>query len=653
MQLEQLGEKSWVARSTFEERHIPKSCGFRWNPAQKVWWTDDPDKAAKLAAYAPEEVKAQLDAMAAEKEAVIAASRATDADIDIPAPEGLTYLPYQRAGIAYASQRPCSLIGDEMGLGKTIQAIGVINADPGIKFVLVVCPASLKINWSRELMKWLTRKYSIGIANGGALPATDIVIINYDILRKHRDALRKHRDALRARQWDVMIVDESHYLKNSKAGRTQEVFGKWDKDPEKRLEAIPAARKVFLTGTPIPNRPIELWPLLKSMELPDFKNWQTYVRRYCAGQRTRFGWETSGSSNLPELQEKLRSSIMVRRLKRDVLTELPPKRRQIIELPVNGSTKAVRDESAAWAARQDLIEDLRLAVELSKASDDPADYQEAVAALGEGLKTAFTEMSKLRHGTALAKVPHVTQHVIDAIDSSGKIVLFGHHKDVLYSIGGGLKEAGYKAVYLTGDMAGSDRQASVDAFQNDPTVQVIILTIGAGGVGITLTAASHVIFCELDWVPGNLSQAEDRCHRIGQENSVLVQHLVLEGSLDATIAQRIVAKQEVIDSALDRIHETIKAEPIIPSDPPASAKKSRDDLGKIAETLTAEEIIQIHQDLRILAGMCDGARAKDGAGFNRFDARIGQDLAFAPTLTPRQAALGKQITRKYRGQLGR
>ena len=642
MKLEQLGANSWVARSTFEERALPKSVGFRWNPAQKIWWTDDPQKAARLIEYADEAVKEEINNIEQNRKAAIESSKAVEADIEIPVPEGLSYLPYQRAGIAYASSRQHCLIGDEMGLGKTIQAIGIINADSTIQQVLVVCPASLKINWHRELNKWLTRPLSVSIANGD-FPDSDIVIINYDILKKYRRSLR-------SRTWGLLVCDEAHYLKNPKAQRTNEVLGKYDKDPVKRLEAIPAIRKVYLTGTPIANRPIELWPILKSTGLSDFQNWKHYVTRYCAGATTRFGWDVSGASNLGELQEKLRSQIMVRRLKKDVLTDLPAKRRQIIELPVNGAKGIISEEAAAWQARKEIIENLQMSVELAKAGDKEA-YDEAVKKLSEGMLAAFTEMSKIRHETALAKVEYVVEHVAEAVDSSGKVVLFGHHKDVLYSVKKQLEEKEIQCVTLTGDMGQAERQVSVDRFQTDPNVQVFIGTIGAAGVGITLTAASHVVFAELDWVPGNLSQAEDRCHRIGQKGSVLVQHLVLDGSLDATIAKRVVEKQNVIDSALDTRPE-IKSEPIIPFDPPATSKKSRHDFDKLAEEITSDEIEKIHRALQILAGLCDGARSVDGMGFNKIDAGIGRDLAARQSLTPRQAALGKLIARKYSRQIG-
>ena len=293
---------------------------------------------SRIRAKDPEFPPSPFGDLAKEKGKAIESSKAVDVDydLDIPAPEGLEYMPFQRAGIAYAMARENTLIGDEMGLGKTIQALGVINADPTIRDVLIICPASLKINWQREAQKWLVRPMTVGIVSTKEpFPDTDIKIINYDILTKFKSQLR-------AINWDFLVVDEVHYLKNPKALRTAQVFGKWNKDPSKKIHPLDAKRRAFMTGTPIVNRPIELFPLLKFTGI--FKNWKHFVERYCNGHQTRWGWDVSGASNLGELQGKLRSTIMVRRLKKDVLTDLPPKRRQVIELPQNGCVDAIRAE---------------------------------------------------------------------------------------------------------------------------------------------------------------------------------------------------------------------------------------------------------------------------------------------------------------------
>ena len=668
----------FVADSSFREKDIPKGAGMRWNAPAKRWETLDWHVAAKLAGYCDDGAKAAVEHAQQAEAASIEASRATDADVDVPAPEGLRYFPFQRAGIAYASSRPNTLIADEMGLGKTIQALGLINADETIRSVLVICPASLRLNWRREAKRWLVRPNTVimGTTKGipasadaflAGMPANHVValVVNYDILRQWRETLRSVT-------WDLLVADECHYLKSHKAQRTAEVFGQRanEEKGKERIDPIPARRRAFLTGTPIVNRPIELWPLLKACGWP---NWRDYVTRYCAGYEDKYGWKVGGHSHLEELQEKLRSTIMVRRLKRDVLTELPPKRRQVIELPANGAAAAVSAEAEAWQAHQERIAALQSAMELAKASDRDEDYRAAVEALREGMQVAFTEMSRLRHETALAKVPYVVDHLTEAVDSSGRVVCFAHHHDVIAAIRQGLKEAGIESVALTGEMTNmADRQESIDRFQGEhlvmrdgkPTMEplpgdpppVFVGSIQAAGLGITLTAASHVVFAELDWVPGNMSQAEDRCHRIGQTDSVLVQHLVLEGSLDAEIANRLVEKQAVIDKALDAQTEAgAMIDPdwasLIAVGEIATRNDSRAAIMEQAQAMTAAEISEVHFRLRFLAGMCDGALKRDGSGFNRYDTRIGHELAVQETLTPKQAALGHRLVQKYHGQL--
>ena len=448
----------------------------------------------------------------------------------------------------------------------------------------------------------------------------------------------------------MLISDESHALKNPKARRTQQVLGRWDRDPEKRIARIDADRCLWLTGTPILNRPVELWPLLKRTGWRG--SWKDYVERFCAAYRDRWGWKVDGASNLDELQSLLRQTIMVRRLKADVLTELPAKRRQVIEIPANGAAGTVAAEAHAWALRQDEVAMLQAAVELAKASDDEEEYREAVRALQVGMMAAFTEMSALRHETALAKVPWVIEHLADAVEG-GPVVCFCHHRDVVKAVAAGLKERDIESLLATGDMATDDRQTNVDRFQAGDA-PVFLGTIGAAGTGITLTAASHVVFAELDWVPGNITQAEDRCHRIGQTNAVLIQHLVLEASLDAILANRLVEKQAVIDAALDDpIEGAVEPEwgSLITPLEPASRNARRSHIAAEATALTPMDVVLIHEQLRFLAARCDGAIALDGAGFNGIDSPIGKSLAALPMLSPKQAALGQRILQKYRGQL--
>jgi len=650
------GRERFEFVSTIEWKDIPKTAGFRWDGKVAYrWWTTSLPDARKLNDYADDSAKAKM----AEMEATIEASRSADVDIELPVPEGLNYFPFQKAGIQFASSRPNTLIADEMGLGKTIQALGVVNTDPSIKSVLIVCPASLKTNWKREAEKWLTRPMTVGVANSkDGVPETDIVVINYDILKKFAPKLSK--------TWDLLVADECHYAKNYKAQRS------------KALYSIEAKRRIFLTGTPILNRPSELFPIINALDSQSWPKFFAYGMKYCAGKNTRYGWDFTGASNLDDLQERLRSTVMIRRLKSQVLKELPPKTRQVIEMPTNGHIRLVKAEQKAVLAQEELLAELRVRVELAKASEDPEVYKNAVQELKDACSASFEEISRLRHETALAKVDLAIDHLKNMLDSTDKIVVFAHHKDVVSSLMDGLSE--FNPVKLTGDMDQDARQESVDRFQNDDSCRIFVGSILAAGVGLTLTASSTVVFIELDWVPANMSQAEDRCHRIGQTHNVLVQHLVLEGSLDAHLAQTLVSKQNVIDQALDTNHQSDDVEAvdsileairnvhlkrkeeaekeeglrqqIKTAETVAATKMVRQEaIEKQAAQLTSQQIKAIHTALQMLANVCDFAMMEDGCGFNKIDAGVGHSLAAQESLTPRQAVLGRSIVMKYHRQI--
>ena len=535
----------WIAVFPFDRdiNALLKSKGFKFDWDSKKWFT--------LSEAVARSVDPATAAQAvAEANRSIAMSRAVSAVVAVPAPAGLAYLPYQLAGINYAQNRKATLIADEMGLGKTIQAIGLINSDPAIRKVLVICPASLKLNWQMEMRKWLVGEQSVELANG-LWPAADIVIINYDVLAKWRTAI----DAV---DWDLLVVDEAHYVKNPKALRTKLLLGSKDGS----VQPIKAARRVFLTGTPIVNRPKELWPLVEALDPQDMgRSFFGFMKRYTNAHQIDAGraglkWDFSGASNLEELQQRLRSKFMIRRLKADVLTELPAKRRQIIPVQATGAAaRAVEAERAFHAAMEAEAAAARAEAERMRAAGDREGYEAAVARLRNAQSIKFEEMSRLRHQTAVLKIPHVIEHLTECLEGEEKIVCFVHHHDVADA----LAEAFPGAAVLTGQISNmAVRQAAVDRFMTDPQCRLFIGSIGAAGVGLTLTVASHVVFAELDWVPGNVSQAEDRCHRIGQRNSVLVQHLVFDASIDARMAKVIVEKQAVIEAAVDRPTEAVE-----------------------------------------------------------------------------------------------
>jgi SWI/SNF-related matrix-associated actin-dependent regulator 1 of chromatin subfamily A len=553
----------FVLECEYEDRFTPKDAGLQWHAGERckrpkcsacaadigrAWHTADVLKALKLAEHASSELRADImrraqpmaeEQVASERDRARAArvlklqrvrslqaSGATDSTLEVPAPDGLEYMPYQRAAIAFALSRPNTLIADEMGLGKTIEALGVVNADSTIQRVLIVCPASLKLNWKREAERWLTRPMQCEVAGKSFPEDADVVIINYERLGKWESQL--------ARGWDLLIADECHYVKNRDAKRT------------KRLFAIKSPRMLFLTGTPILNRPIELHPIAGHLAPEAFGDFWTYAKRFCSPVRNNYGWDFNGAANLDELHELLRSTVMIRRTKAGVLPDLPPKRRQVIELASDSMTRLIARETKAWDEHSHALAEIRGRARASSKGADAA--PDELTQLRKQLNVAFGELSKLRRETALAKVPLVVEHMRNAIESSGKLVVFAHHRDVISALA---EPFGDAVVTLTGEHTLEQRQSNVDRFQDDPDCALFIGSITAAGLGLTLTAASHVMFAELDWVPAHLTQAEDRTHRIGQENSVLVQHLVLQDSLDARMIKTLIKKQRIVDKVVD------------------------------------------------------------------------------------------------------
>jgi len=619
----------FIWRGDYKTKDVPKAAGFRWNPDLRHWWTNDATKAQRLTQYATPEALTAL----APVTTALAESRASgplmaaDAPlVDIPLPTGVKLLPYQAAGVQALLKRPNALLADEPGLGKTIQAICVkLNARPDIKRVLIVCPAYLKLNWAIELDKFSTRKeLTVGHATTKVVPDTDIIVAHYDVFSRACPS----RDALKDIAFDAAIFDESTALKHPDSARCQHSLG-YERKGKPSIRGINAREKLFLSGTPATSRPIELFPVLHALDPVAWPSFVSFAYRYCAAQKTRFGFDVSGSSHSAELQDRLRSTVMVRRLKADVLTELPPKQRQVIEIDAEDG---IDPADATFLAR---IKAEQSAVEAAK--DDAVAYAEAVRKLNASL-ASFDEISALRLSIAKRKLPAILAHVQDALDSGEKVVLFGHHKEILNAIA----EA-FNVQACHGDMPQADRQAAVEAFQAGQT-SLIVCGYYAMGMGVTLTAARLVIVVECDWLPAIVQQAEDRCHRIGQRDSVLVQHLVLNGSLDAYMAKMVVSKQAVLDAVLD----TSTAITVDLPEPAAPRAEST----PTAPTLPAAQVAAVHANLRALAGVCDGAQEQDGQGFNGLDSAFGKSLARQARLSDRQALAARKMLAKYKGQLG-
>ncbi len=586
----------------------------------------------------------------AEREKRVDMSGATSAEITLPKPDGLEYMPFQKAGVRYCldvfrTQDAGVLIGDAPGLGKTIQAIGVINATPEISRILIICPMTLKSNWERELTRWLVRPLTIGHATSEFWPRTDIVIAHYNILHKFPTRLTTY--------WDLLVVDECHRAKNAKARQTRCIVGHKPSRNEaaqgvQPTSGIPAKRKLMLSGTPFENRPAELWPIVSYIAPGLFSSRSAFEKRYCGGMMGSHGWEAVGATNLPELGERLRGCCMVRRTKEEVLKELPPKTRVVIELSSEGLGESVRREQGEWAKYGGELEAAHVRIELAKASEDESEFKAVVADLRKKMGVAFTELARVRHETALAKLPAMIELLREEIEELGsvKVVVFAHHTDVLK-----MAHAAFPlSVLITGETPADERDKTVQRFQTDRNCGPFFGSIRATGEGITLTAASTVVFFENDWTASKMAQCSDRCHRIGQKDNVLVKYYILPGTIDAHMIQTWIKKEEILEQALDTELEELAAEPSLA--PKAEPLATRHQLTVSATAITAAQRSAILDALRNLSAMCDGARAIDGQGFCKFDVAIGKSLALQSALSPMQAALGQKLLKKYARQLG-
>ena len=499
--------------------------GRKWDSKRKVWIAPQTslEEAVDLA-YAwdftfNEDMIREIDAVVDDGYRRENLSSAQEAVLEIPGlatehPESGTPLelrPFQKAGVAYAVETKRCFIADEMGLGKTVQALAAIQHQKAYP-CLVVCPASLKTNWQREVRTWLPGKTTHIVDNQIGVKNSDVVIINYDILNKQKDALAKVG-------FQSLVFDESHYAKNGNAQRTKAL---------KSLAAtIPESGMVLaLTGTPVLNRPIELVSQLEIIDrIEEFGGSWSFRKRYCDANYNGYGWDFNGCSNAEELNELLRRTCYVRRNKEDVLKELPEKGRYRIETELSGKS----------------LKNYRMA---------EADMLAWLQSEGKGSTSAehLSRITVLKRLAGEGKLEAATEWIETFLDSTGrKLVVFAHHISVVDALAerfGGLRVAGKDSAEA--------RQEAVDKFQNDPDAKVIVLNMKAGGVGLTLTAASDVLFVEQGWTPAEHSQAEDRCHRIGQDaDNVSAWYLLAEKTIDDDIYDLIEKKRITVDAVTE------------------------------------------------------------------------------------------------------
>lgn len=520
--------------------------GRRWDSQRKLWVV--PLSAANIMALIPElapelrqEMEKRLQEAATRHADSLQQSSATDAELNIPTLRG-ALLPFQRAGVQFALLHRGVLLADDQGLGKTVQSLATVEHLSTYPTV-VYCPAVVKLNWKAEIGKWLPHRkvavLGVGKRAAGVPPAeADFVVLNYDIASKHQDMLLDL--GLRA-----VIADESHYLKNRKAARTRAVS--LVVEESKRLEKV-----LFMSGTPVLNRPAELAEQLRMLGILDteFGGFKAFAFRYCAAYSDRFGLHTDGASNLEELHRRLRETCMVRRLKRDVLAELPDK--TLITVPVGIDNKAEYEKAdaqfSAWL-HDKLSADTEFLQSIAHLS--PAAHRLAMTKRVEKTLRAevLAQRGALRALAGRGKVADAVAWIREFHESSGdeKLLVFAHHTEVQSAL---LHEFPGNLHILASDSP-EQRQAAVTAFQNDPSKWLMVLSTPAAQTGLTLHAASNELFVEYEDTIGAHAQAEDRAHRIGQKNAVMVYRLHVEESIDDDMEAALAHKQEVFDATLN------------------------------------------------------------------------------------------------------
>mgnify|MGYP003663065409 FL=1 len=409
------------------------------------------------------------------------------------------------------------ILADDMGLGKTSSAI-MAAISLNLEKILIICPASLKVNWKREIENY-TRD-TVGIVEGKKWEDGKYVIVNYDILKNFHTSPKSidKKTTILDSKFDLVIIDEAHYVSNGKAQRTKLVNNLTSK----------IDRLWLLSGTPMTSRPMNYYNLLKLVGSRVSNNWINYVRRYCDGKQIFRGyrkiWLTFGATNLEELRDKTNDKVL-RRLKEDVL-DLPDK----IITPIHMELKSKSYED-----------------EMGEYLDWKRQHR------GSGLSIQLAKLMKVRQIIALEKVKETIQLIDQCLQQDKKVIVFTNFTEPLMTLHEKYKK---ESVILNGAMKKEDRQESVDRFQNDDKVRIFIGNVKAAGVGITLTAAEVVIFNDLSFVPSDMSQCEDRAFRIGQDKKVSCLYPIYDNTIERTIYELVNKKKSVIDTVMgDNINE--------------------------------------------------------------------------------------------------
>jgi SWI/SNF-related matrix-associated actin-dependent regulator 1 of chromatin subfamily A len=421
-------------------------------------------------------------------------------------------LEHQKIAIEELLKNKKYILADDMGLGKTTSTI-IASLETGAKKILIICPATLKINWQREYQLY-SDKSSYVCEGKNYSEEADIVIMNYDIIKNFHDAKDRENSLMVKSKFDLVIIDEAHYVQNVQAQRTKLI-----NDLVRNID-----RLWLLTGTPMTSRPINYFNLLSLVDSPVAKNWMAYVIRYCAGYQFRVGprkvWNVTGASNLEELRDRTGATVL-RRLKEDVL-DLPEK----IITPVY----------------------LRLrSKDYEELMGEYYNWYEKNPEESKNLSIQFTKLTQVRQLIADEKTQHTIEIAENIIEQGKKVIIFCNFTHSLETI---FNHFGKAAVRLDGSMSKPNRQDSVDRFQTDDKVKVFVGNVKAAGVGITLTAAEAVIFNDLSFLPSDMAQSEDRAYRYGQKNNVLVYYPLFENTIEGVIYDIVQNKKRIIATVM-------------------------------------------------------------------------------------------------------
>ncbi|HEY5187389.1 MAG TPA: DEAD/DEAH box helicase [Solirubrobacteraceae bacterium] len=441
--------------------------------------------------------------------AAVRDSRATSAD---PIPAAATALngelaPFQWAAVRYALAARRTFLSDEQGLGKTVEALATLEAD-GAYPAVVICPAAMKLGWEREAQRWLPHR-SVAVISGRVAvpPRGEITILNYEIVAAHRQALGRTRPR-------AIVIDESHYCKNPSAKRTQAV---------RALAAtVPAdGLRLALSGTPVLNHVDELIAQLRVLgRLEDF------------GSGARFARQFRGQVSEERLHWHLRRRCFVRRLKSEVLPQLPPKRQVVVPVTLT-------NEAEYRLAERDVIEWLRT---------QPLDLKELNARIAATLRAQrLAQLGALQRLAARGKLAAALAWIEDFLASGEPLVVFARHREVQRAVLARFPEA----LHLFGEDSLPARETAIADFQRADGPALIVGATRVAAQGITLTRASNVAFLELEWTPAMHDQAEDRCHRIGQRDAVTAWYLLAAGTIDERMARLIQSKRAHVAAVTD------------------------------------------------------------------------------------------------------